>query len=189
MLDRSGFADPIGDAQTCFRAVLDAMARPGTLHRTGIDLVPPAPLCPAAAAVLLTLIDQDAPVALDPQHEAAREWLAFHAGARFTAPEDAAFAFATDWPGLDALRPGSHEAPEDGATLVLQVGSLGTGRQLRLRGPGIETYTDLGVAGLPHDFPQLWAANRQRFPQGVDLVLCAGTALAALPRTVYVEAL
>src|SRR5581483_12345526 len=50
-----GFAEPVAGAQACFRAVLDAMARPGCIRRAGIDLSPPSPLAPATAAVLLTL--------------------------------------------------------------------------------------------------------------------------------------
>jgi alpha-D-ribose 1-methylphosphonate 5-triphosphate synthase subunit PhnH len=46
----------------------------------------------------------------------------------------------------------------------------------------------LSVDGLPHDFVAIWQRNRSGFPLGVDLVLCAGTTLAALPRSVIVEA-
>src|SRR6185312_9267216 len=73
-----GFADPVLDAQSCFRAVLDAMARPGRLHQAGSGLTPPAPLHQATAAMLLTLADGDAPVWLDPAASAAREWVLFH---------------------------------------------------------------------------------------------------------------
>lgn len=189
MIDRAGFAEPVADAQSCFRAVLDAMARPGTVRHAGERLDPPAPLGPAAGAALLALVDQDAPLWLDPRAEGAREWLAFHCGARFAPLGQAAFAVALDWPELARLHAGSHEAPEDGATLILQVPRIGAGRRFRLRGPGIDGVAMLAVDGLPDGFAADWAANHARFPCGVDLVLCAGTTLAALPRSVVVEAL
>ena len=57
-----GFEDPVRDAQVTFRAVLDAMARPGRLHHAGQNLTAPAPLDRATAAVLLTLIDNETPL-------------------------------------------------------------------------------------------------------------------------------
>ena len=60
-----GFTDPVTDAQATFRAVLDAMARPGTIHSAGECLAAPAPLDRATAAVLLTLVDHETPLWLD----------------------------------------------------------------------------------------------------------------------------
>jgi len=183
------FADPVGDAQITFRAVLDAMARPGTLMRAGDGLTPPAPLDPATGAVLLTLVDYDTALWLDPAWEAARGWIAFHCGAEFTdAPARAAFALALTLPDLARLSPGTHEQPETAATLILQVGSLHEGTRYRLRGPGLRGINTLSVRGLPDDFVAIWQRNRAGFPLGVDLVLCAGPTLAALPRSVMVEA-
>ena len=78
-----------------FRAVLDAMARPGRLHQAGVGLAAPAPLDPATAAMLLTLADGDAPVWLDPCAAPAREWVLFHAGAPIG---DAAGMPRSRWP-------------------------------------------------------------------------------------------
>jgi len=107
-----GFADPVGEAQATFRAVLDAMARPGRLHRAGAQLRAPEPLDQATAAVLLTLVDNETPLWLDPAAGAARGWLAFHCGAVIVdVPDRAAFALALSLPDLAALPAGSHEAP------------------------------------------------------------------------------
>ncbi len=184
-----GFADPVEHAQATFRAVLDAMARPGTLRQAGQGLTPPAPLDPATAAVLLTLVDYDTALWLDAAAAPARDWIAFHCGAGFTAtPERAAFALALALPDLASLSPGTHEQPETAATLILQVGGFTEGARYRLRGPGLRATSHLSVRGLPADFVARWQSNRAGFPLGVDLVLCAGTTLAALPRSVTVEA-
>ena len=183
-----GFADPVGEAQATFRAVLDALARPGRLHTVGERLTAPAPLDQAAAAVLLTLIDNETPLWLDPAAAPARDWLAFHCGAAIVeAPERAAFAVALTLPDLAALPAGTHEAPEESATLILQIAALGTGARYRLSGPGLREPALLAASGLPADFAAVWQRNHAQYPCGVDIVLCAGATLAALPRSVSIE--
>ncbi len=183
----AGFAAPVADAQRCFRAVLDAMARPGTIAAVPAPDAP-APLMAAAAAVLLALADHETPLALDPALDAARHWIAFHTGAPLTHDAgQAAFVCAATLADLSSLRVGSHEMPETSATVVLQVAALGSGRRYRLSGPGLRVPAILAVDGLPAGFAASWAANHALFPRGIDLILCAGTDLAALPRTVCIE--
>jgi alpha-D-ribose 1-methylphosphonate 5-triphosphate synthase subunit PhnH len=184
-----GFADPVSGAQSCFRAVLDAMARPGQIRTAGLDLTPPAPLAPATAAVLLTLLDYDTPVWLDADAAAAAAWIGFHCGAPIVASvAQCGFAVALSLPELASLPAGSHEAPESAATLILQVNGFGRGRTFRLAGPGLRVPDRLSVDGLPAGFANAWQENHALFPRGVDIVLCAGTSLAALPRSVALQA-
>jgi len=183
----AGFADPVADAQRCFRAVLDAMARPGRIH-TVRGVAPPAPLPASAAAVLLTLVDHETPLWLDPDLAAARTWIAFHCGAPFTADASrACVALTRGLPDLTRFHPGTHEEPETSATLIVTVAALGTGAAFRLSGPGLRKPEMLRIDGLPADFVQVWRRNHGQFPRGVDLVLCAGDRLAALPRSVAIE--
>jgi alpha-D-ribose 1-methylphosphonate 5-triphosphate synthase subunit PhnH len=187
-IDLAGFADPVADAQRCFRAVLDAMARPGSLHAVGVGLVTPPPLDAATAAVLLTLVDGETPLWLAPRLHAARAWIVFHCGAVCVEdPAMASFVTSDALPDLSGLNAGSHEAPETAATVIVQVRALGTGRPYRLRGPGLRDDALLSIDGLPAGFASIWADNHARFPRGIDLVLCGGSWLAALPRSVTVE--
>ncbi|MBR0642804.1 phosphonate C-P lyase system protein PhnH [Plastoroseomonas hellenica] len=183
-----GFADPVLDAQSAFRAVLEAMSRPGRI--VAIDRLPeaPVPLMPAAAAVLLTLADADTPVWSDAGDRVVA-WLGFHAGCPIAStPLAARFVLATGAaPALDALDPGSEEEPQLSATLILQVATLEASGGWRLSGPGIEHAHHLHVTGAPADFLAQWRAQRPLFPCGVDVILCAGRQLAALPRTVQIE--
>jgi alpha-D-ribose 1-methylphosphonate 5-triphosphate synthase subunit PhnH len=210
------FADPVLGAQAAFRAILDAMSRPGRIQRVAA-IAPPAPLAPAAAAAMLALADPATPActgagggamaatrwmrpgrliasrmarkaAWTDAGEAARAWLAFHAGCPFVeAPGEAAFVLATGAPPpLAALHAGTDEEPERGATLILQVTALAEGGGWRLTGPGIAREHRLAVSGLAPDFATRWAEQRGLFPRGVDVILCAGDALAALPRTVLI---
>ena len=185
-IDRPGFNDPVHESQAAFRAVLDALSEPGRIVAIGTGLTPPAPLDPATAAILLTLVDSDTPLWLDPAADAAEPWLTFHTGAPCTAPEAAAFAVSLSLPDLRWFNAGTHEAPEQGATLIVQVPALGRGHAWQLSGPGLQSTATLHVTGLPDDFAAQWARNAARFPRGIDLVLCAGTSAVALPRTTAV---
>lgn len=183
----AGFADPVGDAQRCFRALLDAMSRPGRVHAVPCPDTPPS-LDPATAAVVLSLVDHETGLWLDAAHAPAEPWIAFHTGAPVTrVAAHAAFVVATTLPPLGSLGQGGHETPEASATVILQVGSLQQGARYRLSGPGLREPVMLAVTGLGADFPAWWADNRRLFPRGVDLILCAGDQIAALPRTVSVQ--
>jgi alpha-D-ribose 1-methylphosphonate 5-triphosphate synthase subunit PhnH len=188
---RPGFADPVLDSQRTFRAVLDAMAHPGRVVTVNGPDGPP-PLGPAAAAVCLALLDYDTPLWLDAAAATTETvgYLRFHCGVPVVeAPGAARFALSADagaLASLDAFDAGTDERPDRSATLVLQVAGLGDEDGRRLRGPGIAGTTRLTVSGAPW----LWdavRANGTRFPRGVDVLLCAGARLAALPRTVRVE--
>jgi alpha-D-ribose 1-methylphosphonate 5-triphosphate synthase subunit PhnH len=181
---KPGFADPVFGAQAGFAALMNAMARPGRIQDCAALRDPPSGLDPAAAAALLTLADAETPLWTDAEGE-ARDWIAFHTGAPLVSdPARAQFLLAIRaMPALAGLDAGRDETPQDSATLILQVAALDDTSGWRLTGPGIAHEHRLAVAGLAADFAAQWAANRAQFPRGVDLVLCAGTQMAALPRT------
>lgn len=188
----AGFADPVRDAQAAFRALLDAMARPGSIAPLPAPAEPPpAPLAPAAAAIALALCDADTQVWLDPplRTGSAATWLRFHCGCRIVEDvAEAAFVFAAGPPPpMGALDAGSDLYPDHAATLVMQLETLESGTALRLSGPGIETQALLRAAGLPADFVAQRAANRQKYPRGVDCILVAGDRALCLPRSTVVE--
>lgn len=183
----AGFADPVADAQRCFRALLDAMSRPGRVHEVPCPEVPAA-LDPATGAVVLALVDHETGLWLDGTFAGAAAWIAFHTGAPVTAALDrAAFVVTSVPPPLESLALGGHETPEASATVILQLGSLRQGTRYRLAGPGLREPVTLAVSGLGPDFLAWWDANRRLFPRGIDLILCAGDQIAALPRTVSIE--
>jgi alpha-D-ribose 1-methylphosphonate 5-triphosphate synthase subunit PhnH len=187
-LDAPGFSDPVMEAQSCFRAVLEAMARPGSLPVISSVLAAP-PLDQATAAVLLTLADAATPVWLVGETASAWDWLAFHSGApRAASIELAGFVCATEMPRLDLLEAGSDAAPESAATLILQLPALEGGPPLILYGPGLEAPVRFAPQGLPEDFVGQWAANHRLFPRGIDLILCCGDQLCGLPRSLRIGA-
>jgi alpha-D-ribose 1-methylphosphonate 5-triphosphate synthase subunit PhnH len=189
-----GFADPVLAAQACFRALMEASARPGQVYRLSGEraqaVVPPVPLSRGAGALALTLLDQDTPVWLDAPlcAEDVTYWLRFHTRAPIVGdPQRAAFAILADSeraPPFDAFSLGTLDYPDRAATLILQVDSLGEGRPLVLTGPGIKDRSTLRATPLPADLPQRLAANRALFPRGIDLLMVAEESVAALPRSV-----
>jgi alpha-D-ribose 1-methylphosphonate 5-triphosphate synthase subunit PhnH len=191
---RRGFTDPVLDSQRVFRALLDAMAHPGRVVAVPGPEDPPLPLGSAAAATALALLDFETPVWLDAAAATPEiaGYLRFHCGAPLVEePRAAQFALIvhpTAMPPLEAFDAGSDERPERSATLVLQVDGLAAGRGRRLTGPGIHGTTWLDVPGAAPRFWDAVRANAACFPRGVDLLLCAGALVAALPRSTRVEA-
>ena len=179
-----GFADTPREAARAFRASLDAMARPGTLHKVA-GALPPAPLSPAAGALILTLADGTTGLHLAPSHDvpALRDWITFHTGAPIVAAGQAVFAVGT-WEALqplDRFPIGRADYPDRSATLIVEMPALAASGA-RLTGPGIK---DTAQLSLPET--EAFVQNAQLFPLGLDFFFTAGDQLAALPRTTKLE--
>jgi alpha-D-ribose 1-methylphosphonate 5-triphosphate synthase subunit PhnH len=189
-----GFADPVFNAQTVFRAVMDAMARPGTILSLPGLARPPSLLSVAAGAIILALCDNDTPLWLDPALQASaavKSWLGFHTGAPLAnTPADAHFALIAspaEMMALDGFSQGTQDYPDRSTTLILQVSDLTSGAPLLLAGPGIEASATIAPAQTPRHFVEQWKQNNQRFPRGIDIILAAPNGLACLPRTTRIK--
>lgn len=189
---QAGFAEPVHDAQRCFRGVLDALAHPGAIVELADLPAPPAGLGAAQCAILLALADIDTPVWLQPElrDAPAGHYLRFHCGCRLAANlADATFVLPASLdalPALDELRLGEPAFPDRSATLIVEVADLSAGGPLHLSGPGIESEARLAVAGWRTATTDFLRENGRRFPLGVDLLLTSGARVVGLPRTVRI---
>lgn len=184
-----GFSEPVFQAQSVFRMLMDCMARPGKIDTIVPQINPPEPLGAAAGAIALSLCDHDTSVWLTPglAKTSVGEWIGFHTGAPITREKaEARFAFVE--PGA-ALSPfglfsvGTQEYPDRSTTVILEVPSFEGGPDLVLSGPGIRETSTISPARLPEMFLRQWSDNRTLFPRGVDVVLTSGRSLLCLPRT------
>ncbi|QHO75354.1 phosphonate C-P lyase system protein PhnH [Bradyrhizobium sp. CCBAU 051011] len=186
----AGFADKVLSAQSTFRSVMDAMARPGSIQRiASLAGAPDAMMC-GTAAIALTLFDHDTPVWLDGRMSATADvakWLKFHTSAPIVSDSSTAgFALVGDphgLPSLDRFAFGSNEYPDRSTTLILQVESLSDGPAIELRGPGIDGTVTLRASIQPQDLFERLAVNAALFPRGIDVVLVHDDAIVAIPRT------
>lgn len=186
----AGFADKVLSAQSTFRSVMDAMARPGSVQRIASAAGAPDAMMRGAAAIALTLFDHDTPVWLDGRMAATPEiakWLKFHTSAPVVADSSvASFALVgdpEDLPSLDRFAFGSNEYPDRSTTLILQVESLTDGPVVELQGPGIDGTVALRASIQPQDLFERLSINATLFPRGIDVVLVHDDSIVAIPRT------
>jgi alpha-D-ribose 1-methylphosphonate 5-triphosphate synthase subunit PhnH len=191
----AGFPDPVHDAQACFRAVMNAMARPGSRQNvTSAGLEPPKPLTPTAAAIALTLLDYDTPVWLDRPlmaSEPVKAFLRFHTGAPIvTEPIEAAFSIVSD-PAhlipLSSFNQGSAEYPDRSTTIILTGQKFKNAQSATLAGPGIKDTAILATGPVPPVFWEHAISNNKQFPRGVDLIFAGETEVVALPRSTRIS--
>jgi len=186
----AGFADKVLSAQSTFRSVMDAMARPGSVQRIASAAGTQVEMMRGTAAIALTLFDHDTPVWLDGRMSATADvakWLKFHTSAPVVADSSiASFALIGDpqsLPTLDRFAFGSNEYPDRSTTVVLQVESLTNGPAVELCGPGIDGTATLRASIQPHDLFERLAVNAALFPRGIDVVLVHDDSIVAIPRT------
>ena len=186
----AGFADKVLSAQSTFRSVMDAMARPGSVQRIAASVGAPAPMMRGTAAIALTLFDHDTPIWLDPAMSRASDigkWLKFHTSAPVVSDcSIASFALigdAKNLPPLDRFSFGSSEYPDRSTTLILQVEGLIQGPSIELRGPGVDGTAVLRAMIEPQDLFERLAINATLFPRGIDVVLVHDDSIVAIPRT------
>jgi alpha-D-ribose 1-methylphosphonate 5-triphosphate synthase subunit PhnH len=191
----AGFADKVLSAQSTFRSVMDAMARPGSVQRIAAASGVPAAMMRGTAAIALTLFDHDTAIWLDPvmsQTPEVTKWLKFHTGAPVVGDSSVcSFALIGDakaLPALDRFAFGSNEYPDRSTTLILQVESLTRGPGLELRGPGIDGVALLHATIQPQNLFERLAINATLFPRGIDVVLVDDDAIVAIPRTTRLAA-
>lgn len=178
-----GFGDAPTEAARAFRAALEALARPGTIV-TIAGAAPPAPLSPAAGALILTLCDGDTGLHLAGAHDTAaiRDWIAFHTGAPLCPAERADFAVGT-WDALvpaDRFAVGTADYPDRSATLIVDGADLDADL-VTVRGPGIRD-----TATLPLPDTAVFAANAARYPLGWDAYLAQGDRIIGIPRSIRI---
>ncbi|OAF11879.1 carbon-phosphorus lyase subunit PhnH [Bradyrhizobium centrolobii] len=186
----SGPGDKVLSAQSTFRSVMNAMARPASVQRIAALADAPAPMTPAMAAIALTLFDHDTPLWLDAQIAESPDvprWLKFHTGAPVVHDCGmAAFALIADGgrlPALENFAFGSVDYPDRSTTVIVQAESLNAGCAYELRGPGIKGTATLQATIKPADLFEQLRINEVLFPRGIDTILVADDAVVAIPRT------
>lgn len=189
---RPGFSNPVMDAQSVFKKVLDAISYPGRITRLGSEIEYPEPLNMASASIFLALADYSTPVWTDANYSNELfSWLKFHCSADILEePGQALFAMISDpqkMPDLCSFNHGTGQRPDSSATLVVQTKGLGWKNGFRISGPGIPRSMGLKVEGIPDVFWLQRKRMEKLFPLGVDVFFTCGDSLVALPRTTVVS--
>lgn len=184
----------IFDAQEHFRVIMNATARPGSIHSLKeIEIYPPAPLNKAAAYVALALMNKD--VACNVQLTNTQEietYLLLNTGVNFSEVEKANFIICNQNVSVEVIEnanEGDPIYPEQSAFIVLQVEEISNAKlnnsiELVLEGPGIEKTQNLYITGAKKQvLDTIWEKNSE-YPLGVELILCAANGqIASIPRS------
>lgn len=179
--------DPVHDTRDCFRALVDAMSRPGT--------VAASPTEPATYAVLATLVDHE--VTLFSPDDRIKTALANEGRLTEADREQADIVHAPDPAAcpVGELSRGTLKEPSDGATVVYRVDELhadsempaADGTELALSGPGVEGRRRFGVEGFTLADARTLSESQASYPRGVDAILTTESEIVALPRSVELE--
>lgn len=185
----TSFTHPMEDFQHTFRRILRAMSEPGLMVMLPLQQGW-GDLSPAATAALLTLVDHDTTLWLDPMldNESLRNDLRLHIGVPLCSELSTPFAISRASADPDPLSftAGDDRMPKKSTTLIIDLPSLSGGLTLRLKGPGIQE-TRAIAPQLPPRVLHYLRERPHHFPQSLDLIFTCGETMMAVPRTIRVE--
>lgn len=175
--------DSVHDTRKTFRALCQAMSRPGTVRRV--------PVGPADHAVVATLVDHEVKTHTD--DDTLRETLSEQGRLDEAQPTDAHVVHTHGVPSWNVgdLPRGSLVEPSDGATVIYRVESLSTDHDdglttVTLSGPGVPDTRTVWL-GLPADELDGIAKAQSTYPRGVDAIFTAADRIVVIPRSVSME--
>ena len=165
--------DTVALCQHCFRALLQALARPCQPQKLPEDLSGAhLPLPWELASIALTLCDQTSAVHLGEglNNDDVAGWLRFQTGMNFVQnASEADFVLVRSLesaPALASLRQGTPAYPDRSATLVVCDATFSGCPDILAKGPGIRDTVPLPFVPTK-TFLEEWQDNNDRFPQGV----------------------
>jgi alpha-D-ribose 1-methylphosphonate 5-triphosphate synthase subunit PhnH len=171
--------------QQTFRAALTALSEP--LRPVPVDPCDaPSGLAPALWALILTLIDADVSLFFPSASAAAQANIQFHTRARLVETPEAADwvvleAEAIQTPTwLDQVRRGTHERPDQSASVLFIVGDDRT--DVLAEGPGFREPTELR-APAGEDLVFALIRNASDYPLGYDSYFVDESTVTGLPRS------
>lgn len=185
--------------QQCYRQLLQALSRPGTLRMlpTGGGSDYGHGSVPTAVALLVeTLCDER--VTLGHSGPGAASWIAdlsLYTGVRPGPLDRADYVVCDGVPTGDVLRgckQGTLDAPEDGALVIIWLGSEIAGRDgvLDIRGPGVKSSAQVRVGRPLLRFAEARGSVPFEYPMGLDTVIIGKEGeILGLPRTSTLRAL
>lgn len=205
--------DTIHDAQTVFRKLLDALARPGKIQSIADAvgrILAPAPFSSALLACAFVLLDQEVKFAVvAPATAEIADYLRWQTFSSASIWDAADYLFVDDDLStagigqlMEKVKRGTLIEPHTSATLFITVAELesvpepgqlvpGTDHDvvvLELTGPGVNGSTTCVVRGLSTAWLEERSLANAEYPLGVDMVLATRRGdLLGLPRTTVVR--
>ena len=177
--------------QRAFRALLDAMSRPGTIH-TLPEARATDGVWGSALVVMQGLLDHEVTFAVEADDRSVHEQILRRTGARSDVLAGADYVLTDAAHAVEVIEmvsEGYLEEPERSATVVVRVDAIGSGAlRASLSGPGIESVQPLSLDGL--DVAALHALIERNvvYPTGIDIVLVDPQGrIACLPRSTRIE--
>jgi alpha-D-ribose 1-methylphosphonate 5-triphosphate synthase subunit PhnH len=156
---------------TAFRAVLQAMSRPGSVQQ----LPPPLDGELPVETLLGCLVDNEVSMAsIGNGSDAVLDRVVSMAGCRRASLGDADMVLivgGSSQGALEVLRRGTGEYPEQGATVIYLLDKVvATGGSVQLRGPGIRERATPRLIGLARGELALLGTINRDFPLGIDAI-------------------